>query len=943
MGDRRASDTYRPFAQLGQFMDQVMEADFFSVSPTLHRLASEGNETELLDLINSGIEINEEDDNGLTALHHAAEGGHAKCVEILLQNGANVNGNGSTLHMVRDVKCAQLLLKAKATLNAHDERGNSPLQTAIRKGRQELAEFFLSVGADVHCTNTEGETPLHTLCSSFMAKPHDEKLTRKMIEMGANVHSKDSQGRSPLHLAVMNYHIEKTNMVNMLITAGASATDLDRQGMNPIHRLIDKCRPYSEDDIKLLLEIFDLLVTTDSEANSKNVIGQTILHLAILAGAPLQVLEYLVQKGCRPTAEDGQKRSLLHCVVKRELDDDIDILNFLLNTGLDINCADIWGQTVLHHAVEKNRKKLVKALVECGADVNVKDSVGRQPVHIAAEKGWDVICNWLITRGANINAQDKYQSTPLHFAAMTNKAPVAHLLIKAGCDVALRDACGQTAEEVAKFWSSLDFLQIMHEKDENYELELEQRKKLLSKLGGELLQLKTFQDLIDSSEESLRMSGTLNEFLNCVISTPGIGTVFKDPEAGEIRDVVDRFASNVVKRIAESHPKMRCTLYHAGSSSEETKTKFPDEFDYVVCLDELSENICPKHETEDVVKSVLFVPDREASEQVKEVLEKGVDYKETSSSVSNYTQIFLKDHTSHEYSEFTQDLEPNWRAIPSYMMFNVFTQQLSNIVFGESFPQDERLEIKEVTNDPKLSLLWKGSRYKTLAIEVDFVPAVRLPSWPDKFRMQSPLLDSDLLQLPFLAVPKLANQDEFLWRCSLCLVETAIMKRCRHRIRNSYIAAKSLISSAICPLVSFEDYRDAKMQYASQHDSLSSDEDFELYENVEGAVPSYILKMAFFLSIEEKAKKDGVETVYREFNHYPQQSESASDFAMREEPDPEIVKDIFMKCNDWLSNQFVPSFFNPRQNVMGSTMLAENGVKAHIFVKYILKLLNEKC
>ena len=169
------------------------------------------------------------------------------------------------------------------------------------------------------------------------------------------------------------------------------------------------------------------------------------------------------------------------------------------------------------------------------------------------------------------------------------------------------------------------------------------------------------------------------------------------------------------------------------------------------------------------------------------------------------------------------------------------------------------------------------------------------------------------------------------------------MKRCLHRIRNSYIAAKSLVSSAICPLVSFEDYEDAKMQYASQHDSLSSDEDFELYEPVEGVLPSYILKMAFFHSIEEKASKDGLETVFHRYNQYPQRSESASDIAMCEEPDPEIVKDIFMKCNDWLSNQFVPSFFNPRQNVMGSTMLEENGVKAQIFVNYILKLLNEKC
>ena len=65
-----------------------------------------------------------------------------------------------------------------------------------------------------------------------MEKPHDEKLTQKLIEMGANVNSKDSQGRSPLHLAVMNYYLEKGQTVNIMIKAGASVTDVDLQGMN---------------------------------------------------------------------------------------------------------------------------------------------------------------------------------------------------------------------------------------------------------------------------------------------------------------------------------------------------------------------------------------------------------------------------------------------------------------------------------------------------------------------------------------------------------------------------------------------------------------------------------------------------------------------------------------------------------------------------------------
>lgn len=40
------------------------------------------------------------------------------------------------------------------------------------------------------------------------------------------------------------------------------------------------------------------------------------------------------------------------------------------------------------------------------------------------------------------------------------------------------------------------------------------------------------------------------------------------------------------------------------------------------------------------------------------------------------------------------------------------------------------------------------------------------------------------------------------------------------------------------------------------------DEDFELYEKVEGMLLLYILKMVFFYFIEEKVRKDGVEIVF---------------------------------------------------------------------------------
>lgn len=107
------------------------------------------------------------------------------------------------------------------------------------------------------------------------------------------------------------------------------------------------------------------------------------------------------------------------------------------------------------------------------------------------------------------------------------------------------------------------------------------------------------------------MLGILNEFLSCLFFILGIGIVIKDFEVEEIWDVVDRFVLNVVKCMIDSYLKMCCILYYVGSLVEEIKIKFFDEFDYVVCFDEMSENIYLKYEIEDVFESVYFVLDRE--------------------------------------------------------------------------------------------------------------------------------------------------------------------------------------------------------------------------------------------------------------------------------------------------------------------------------------------
>lgn len=928
MNDSKTSNTYRPFAKLD--------------SSSLHKAAQAGNEAQVRKILADGCDVNLENDDGHTALYVASMKSREGIVRILLQHKAIVNTTNNPLLVVKDVATAKLLIQANGNLHARDEYGNTPLHMAILIGNKELIQLYLSFGAKIHVTTATGHTALHTQSSSFLDEPWGSKLTQELIQRGASVNCKDYQGRSPLHLAAINYSLEKEETIRMLIKAGSSLTDLDIQGFNPLHHFISQSRGCSEMDETLAIKFIDILLADEQSVNSVTAIGQTILHLSI-SDLTFQILQYLVKKGCRLDIKDSRGQCLLHYIVDRE-EEITDVLKYLLNMGLKVDDCDDWGQTALHLAIEKNKKKLAVALIDFGADVNVKDANGRQPIHIAAEHGWDSILDFLIERGANINSADSYMSSPFHFAAWNNKSSIAYTLIKAGCDVETRDSCGETAKEVAEFRSSLEFLQVF---DEQYGETIKNQKKIV-RHANRLLQLSEFEKLIDSNE-SLRDTGNLNEFLCSLISAPPTGVLYEEPEAVEIRRVVNNFALHAANALCKSDPKLKCTVFYAGSSFEGTKALYPDEFDYIVCFDELSEDIYPQHQKEDVRKNFFFIPDKDDKKKnPPEVLEEGIDFEETITSVSDYTLIYLKEETKYPYPELTITES---KMVPNHTMFQTFTQRVSNIVYNENFPKDHRLLIKDISNDPKIVLLWKGSKYKSLEINVDLVPAVRLPSWPNKSRISSILLGPDLQNLPCLAVPKMTSHyDENLWRCSLSLVETAIMRRCRPHIRNSYIVAKSLVASSICPLVSFGDYKDFKNHYRSCRDSMSSEEDFEMYEAVGDLFPSYIIKMAFLHVIEEKAAREGVKSVFEEclyvrdpLSQLTLQTDTAAKQTSEKckDCDPEIVKSVFENCKEWLSGRFVPSFFNPRHNVLGSSLLEEDCDKLRYFIKYLVKLLNE--
>ncbi|XP_061411979.1 caskin-2-like isoform X5 [Lethenteron reissneri] len=219
--------------------------------------------------------INHQDEDGFSALHHAALNGNTEIMNLLLEAQAHVdmkdNKGLRPLHYAAwqgKVEPLRILLKAGSSVNLQSGDGQIPLHLSVQNGHYQVSELLLQHQANPCIVNNNNKTPLDLACEFG-------RLRVVKLLLSSNVCPTLLEGRphdpshpnstSALHLAAKNGHVD---IIRMLILAGV---DVNRQ--TRVGTALHEAALYGK------TEVVRLLIESGVNVHIRNSYNQTALDI----------------------------------------------------------------------------------------------------------------------------------------------------------------------------------------------------------------------------------------------------------------------------------------------------------------------------------------------------------------------------------------------------------------------------------------------------------------------------------------------------------------------------------------------------------------------------------------------------------------------------------------------------------------------------------------
>lgn len=405
----------------------------------MHYAAYFGDLIKLEQLVSKGTDINSRADlssthgsffRQLTPLTIAAgstNGATVKTLKWMVEHNANIYakslaGVTAAWYAAGNIELLQLhepkfnnenVLKLEYLLdlgldpNESSSNGRSLLTEACRVGDPSRVQLLLERGAEVKTIEKVNPYIIPLFCA---AQSGSVGCVRLILEQGISPNSKDDTNRTALAYA------GNAEVAEVLINAGADINTIDSYGKDAFQVMLEDSLRGSE-----RFKIGEVLINAGVDINHLNELGYSRLYNTAFSSS-VDAVEFLLKYGANPHTQLAKNKSPLHAVCWDTNSEEINyeptfqIINLLLDAGIDVNTKDSMGDTPLHEAVFGDGANItaVKTLIKRGAKVDSVSNDGMTPLMLAASRAEAECVYILLEAGADKTQTDNYAQTAVH-------------------------------------------------------------------------------------------------------------------------------------------------------------------------------------------------------------------------------------------------------------------------------------------------------------------------------------------------------------------------------------------------------------------------------------------------------------------------------------------------------------------------------------------------